>query len=98
MFPDELDKSKLSPLLYEVLYLIGQFTACNVVKKILKFYLTWFKCQSFFLDSKITKQIALLGKLLPPKGRVISDKKHWKFSVQECIDSMIICANVSRIL
>lgn len=49
------------------------------------------------LDSKVVKQIILLCHILPPKGRLIVKKKHWKFSIQECIDSIIIHATVSII-
>lgn len=48
-------------------------------------------------DSKIMKQISLLCHLLPPKGRLVVKKKSWKFSIQECVDSIIIHAFVSII-
>jgi len=47
------------------------------------------------LDSKVVKQIILLCHILPPKRRLIVKKKHWKFSIQECIESIIIHATVS---
>ncbi|CAG9765773.1 unnamed protein product [Ceutorhynchus assimilis] len=41
-------------------------------------------------DSKITTQITLLPHLIPPKGRTIIEKKHWKFSTQESIESLVV--------
>lgn len=52
-------------------------------------------CFSCILDSKVVKQIILLCHMLPPKGRIIVKKKHWKFSTQECINSILIHATVS---
>jgi len=42
------------------------------------------------IDSKVVKQIETLCHILPPRGRLIVKKTHWKFSTQECIDSIII--------
>lgn len=51
----------------------------------------------YILDSRVSNQIFLLGQMLPPTGRAILKQKHWKFSVQECVDSIIIHVNVSRL-
>ncbi|CAG9763967.1 unnamed protein product [Ceutorhynchus assimilis] len=42
------------------------------------------------LDSKITTQITLLPHLIPPKGRTVIEKKHWKFSTQESVESLVV--------
>ncbi|CAG9763626.1 unnamed protein product [Ceutorhynchus assimilis] len=41
-------------------------------------------------DSKITTQITLLPHLIPPKGRTVIEKKHWKFSTQESVESLVV--------
>ncbi|KAL0098317.1 hypothetical protein PUN28_020841 [Cardiocondyla obscurior] len=41
-------------------------------------------------NSKIVIQLKLLPHLLPPKGRVYLKKQHWKPSIIECKDSLIV--------
>lgn len=48
----------------------------------------------FVLGSRIAKQITLLCHIIPPRGRLVVKRKHWKFSTQECVDSIIIHATV----
>ncbi|KAF5299382.1 hypothetical protein FQR65_LT09423 [Abscondita terminalis] len=43
-------------------------------------------------DILFLKQLIQLPSLLPPKGRIVKDKKHWKYSTLEVTDSIIVLA------
>ncbi|KAK5648037.1 hypothetical protein RI129_002929 [Pyrocoelia pectoralis] len=43
-------------------------------------------------DILFLKQLIQLPSLLPPKGRTVKDKKHWKYSTLEVTDSIVVLA------
>lgn len=47
-----------------------------------------------FFDAKVVIQILLLPHLVPPKGRIRLKQEHFKSSISECKDSIIIHAKV----
>lgn len=47
-----------------------------------------------FADAKFVVQLLLLSHLIPPKGRIRFKKEHYKISISECKDSMILHAKV----
>lgn len=47
-----------------------------------------------FLDSVVGVELAILPRLIPPKGRLRSGKSHWKFSTAESVESLIVYCQV----
>ncbi|CAH1106691.1 unnamed protein product [Psylliodes chrysocephalus] len=45
-------------------------------------------------DSKIATQVMLLPHLIPPKSRTVVAKKHWKFSIQEAVENLLVLVKV----
>lgn len=49
----------------------------------------------YVLDAKILIQLLLLPHLIPPRGRIRLKKEHYKPSISECKDSIVLHAKVS---
>lgn len=49
------------------------------------------------VDCKVVIQLLLLPYLIPPKGRYRNKNQHWKPSISECQDSIIIHVKVSAV-
>lgn len=47
-----------------------------------------------FLDAVVGVELAVLARLIPPKGRLKSGKSHWKFSTEESVQSLIVYCQV----
>jgi len=52
----------------------------------------------FYIDAKVITQILLLPHLIPPKGRIRLKQEHYKSSISECKNSIVLHAKVLNVL
>jgi len=52
----------------------------------------------FYINAKVITQILLLPHLIPPKGRIRLKQKHYKSSISECKNSIVLHAKVLNVL
>jgi len=75
--------------LYEYVFLCARVCTCIVIKLSI-FY--------FYIDAKVITQILLLPHLIPPKGRIRLKQEHYKSSISECKNSIVLHAKVLNVL
>lgn len=49
-------------------------------------------------DATVVIQLLLLPHFLPPKGRIRLKQEHYKFSISECKNSILLHAKVIKLL
>lgn len=52
---------------------------------------------NFCIDAKVIVQILLLPHLIPPKGRIRLKQEHYKSSISECKNSIVLHAKVLNV-
>lgn len=52
----------------------------------------------FYIDAKVIVQILLLSHLIPPKGRIRLKQEHYKSSISECKNSIVLHVKVLNVI
>lgn len=52
---------------------------------------------NFYIDAKVITQFLLLPHLIPPKGRIRLKQEHYKSSISECKNSILLHAKVLNV-
>jgi len=52
----------------------------------------------FFSDERFPLELKILFQLIPPKGRVKTGGHHWKFSIVEALESVLVHVQVNKLL